>query len=261
MNRAPKIAKDKAALRKRVARFFEYGNSNRNEVRGLVEALISGYPVYVFGGMIRDICLEGIQGFKSDIDLVFDSSKKELEKIIAKYSIDNITPNKFGGYRIRKNSWDVDIWCLEDTWAFREGFVKNDNIESLFETTLLTWDAAIYDIEARKLSVSPMFFEHLLKGKVDVVLSQNPNEIGATVRILRAIYAKNARIIGLNAANVLMKNFERFGDLDILEQEKSSYSNLVLTISKIQKIKSLLRHFDQENELFLPTDQQYFLDI
>jgi hypothetical protein len=193
--------------------------------------------------------------------LVFDSNKKELGKIIAKYSIDNITPNKFGGYRIRKNSWDVDIWCLEDTWAFKEGFVKNDNIESLFNTTLLTWDAAIYDIEAKRLSVSSIFFEHLLKGKIDVVLSQNPNEIGATVRILRAIYAKNARIIGINAANVLLKNFKNLSNLEILEHEKSSYPTHVLTVSKIQKIKLLLQNFDQENDIFLSTDQQCFLDL
>lgn len=76
----------------------------------------------------------------------FDQNRA-LYQTLKKLNVSSFPENKFGGFRLTHSRMDFDIWRLEDTWAFREDIISLHNIDSLLHTTLMTWDAVIYDIQ------------------------------------------------------------------------------------------------------------------
>ena len=89
--------------------------------------------------------------------------------------------NKFGGFRIRNAKWDIDIWTMKNTWVFAQGHVDYRNINSLLDTTLMSWDSVLYSFPT--------------------------NKIGAYVRLLRPIYGKNVVNLGEKATKSLYNFF------------------------------------------------------
>lgn len=253
---------DKASLRKRVHRFFQTTFHYRKEVADFVNELTSerSFRVYAFGGLIRDIGLFGVRTFSSDVDLVFDGPKSELEAILNAYSCSSISKNKFGGFRLKLKAWDVDIWCAEDTWAVKEGLVEYKNINSLLDTTLLSWDAVLFDVtkhQKKKLICRDGYLDDLLYRKIDVVLSETPNRVGSLVRLMRAVPQKDACILGKNAIDFMNKSFASCSVEDLMNYEVSSYSTRYLSPEKINDLSTLIRDYAGESELRLQSNFQF----
>jgi hypothetical protein len=236
MNRS--TAPDKQALRKRVDRFFNSSTLYRKEVYEFVEQLIQtkDLNVYAFGGLVRDIGLFTVRGFESDVDLVVDTSKDELIKVLDNIPKDSIIHNKFGGFRIKQGSWSFDIWCAKDTWAIKNKLVTYKNIESLLDTTFLSWDSVLFDVKNKKLICDDNYIENLVNGKIDVVLRHTPNELGSLVRLSRAIFSKGVSVIGRNALSTLKQGFNDYSILDIIEYEKKSFSKKYLNKNNLSDL-------------------------
>jgi predicted nucleotidyltransferase len=232
-------ASNSQILRKRLFRFLQSKESAMLHLNQTLRQIHHTADAYIFGGMIRDIGLFGINQFKSDIDIVFDSSKDELIKTLEKLNL-AAKQNKFGGFRISDNNIIIDIWALSDTWAFKSGLVTLTGVESLLSTTLMNWDAILYNLSSRKIICSADYFENLASGHIDIVLGQNPNELGSIVRVLRAIYGKNANSIGEKAVTLLENGFNKFNFQDIIEYEKQSYSNSFLNHTLLKRTEKIV---------------------
>src|SRR5690554_6262866 len=181
---------EKIALQKRFHRNCEEPIASRREVDELVQQLNQKLDVDIdaFGALVRDINLFTVRGFSSDIDIVVDFSRKDLDQLMEELSSAyQISKNRYGGYRLEKLRWKFDVWCITETWAFKEQLVAYQNTESILKTTFLNWDAVLFDLRRSKLICGEGYLESLRNGELDVVLSKTPNELGATVRILRAI--------------------------------------------------------------------------
>lgn len=234
------VAPDKYALKKRVDRFFYGSTLCRQEVYNFVDLLTQKRELntYAFGGLVRDIGLFSIRDFYSDIDLVVDASACELEEALMFLPAScSIQKNKFGGYRVLKQNWEFDIWCAEDTWAIKNNFVPYKGIESLLDTTFLSWDSALFDLKRRKLICHEDYLTSLVTGKIDVVLRNTPNELGSFVRLARAIYSKGAHNIGPKAVETLQSGLETYCFKSIMDHERESYQMNYLNVYNLTALQ------------------------
>lgn len=138
----------------------------------------------IFGGMVRDFARGGAREFRSDVDIVVESdARSELRRVLSRWRL--LGSNRFGGYSLSLGTFDVDLWLLQDTWAFRQGLVQPTGVASLLQTTFFDWDAIAYDTKARFLHALPDYFDRLNSSVLDINLDQNPNPRGAAMRALR----------------------------------------------------------------------------
>ena len=230
-----KVVTSKSVLKQRLKRFFHGNNTGRQQVRQLCDVLLSRAPVYLFGGAIRDIALNGIDKFYSDIDLVVDCSQIHLDQLLSELvhqhkllSADAIKQNKFGGYRVTAMKWLVDIWPLERTWAFAKGIVPYGSVSSLLNTTVLNWDAVMYDFSQEQLICSDHYINELNAGHLALNLIDNPNPKGQAVRILRTMFEKEVRSITPELARYLTRLIHLYGETALCDYEKSSYRSCYL---------------------------------
>ncbi|WP_017444607.1 hypothetical protein [Gayadomonas joobiniege] len=192
-----KVATRADILKKRLYRLLDaHHNPGRKQVMEIINPLANIAPVYLFGGAIRDIALEGLYRFYSDLDFVVDCPPEQLADYIKRLPTTlPVQQNKFGGYRIHCDKWWLDIWALENTWAFKQGCVKFDSPSSLLKTTILNWDAILYNVKNKQLIMPAHYLAELQSGLLDLQLAENPNPTGALIRILRCLSQKPVHYI------------------------------------------------------------------
>lgn len=193
-----------------------------SEFLNLITNSVPDGDVYLFGGVLRDIALHGQKGFNSDIDLVVEGDVKRLLKYIVNIGA---KINKFGGYRINIGYTPVDIWRAEDTWAIKQGLVEYNGIFSLTNTTILNWDGILMNWRTKSFIHKSDYFEKLNNRILDIVLEENPNPLGAAVRVFRHISQKDPNKISIKAIKYLASNARKY-DYDALRSyELKSYKN------------------------------------
>ena len=214
-----------------ISEFLEY----------MCAALPTG-DLYLFGGVLRDLALFGQRGFSSDIDIVVDDDDWTH---LVKYLISRgVTQNRFGGFRLKVNEWPIDIWTARETWAIREGLVEYHGIESLTETTILNWDAILLNWRTKRIICNPDYFRQI-KGRVmDVVLTENPNPLGAAVRAFRHLCLKDAKELTARAAKYLADAAHEYPDETIIKSEIDSYRDSIIDPA----ILRFFRHMDTSSE-------------
>ena len=184
----------------------------------LLDALRRHPVAYLFGGVLRDIALFGIRDFDSDIDIVCTWADDHLREAVSRFAPEN---NGFGGFRIRTARWTVDLWRAQNTWAFRRGIVQYHSVESLLRTTITNWESILYRLESGRVLCPPNYFDDLSRGYIDIVLGQNPNPLGMSVRLMRLYAEKQATVFSSQATTLLSAAMSRytFEELSLYEGE------------------------------------------
>lgn len=243
------IAQNKAELGSRMRVFFSpefSGGVALDEIRDLLTV----GEVFAFGGVLRDIALYGGSRFSSDVDLVYVGNKDYFLECIPERAI----KNRFGGYRFKSEKWDIDIWHVEDTWAFKSHRVEYRNILSLLDTTITNWDAILYSLYDGRVICKPDYFTDLSSGYLDVVLEDNPNKLGAVVRVLRCFILKQAYQFSPKTIQFLADGLEGSSNKELIEQEKHSYPRSYLTESLCDYLRSNI-HASKDGILPLTLDK------
>lgn len=243
------IVKSKRSLKRRIEGFFASERDERQAANTLIEALSRDARVYIFGGMIRDLGLYGRSGFHSDIDLVYLGSRHDLYNALTKLNVSCVSENKFGGYRLTHSRMDFDIWSVEDTWAFREDVISFESVDSLLNTTLMTWDAVIYDIKLRKIIAQPYYLQDLINGRLDLVLDKNPNQKGSLVKIIRTIYGKNVITLGDKLCKFLNGNLKYYSSKELMEYEFLHFNNNILSANRIERLMTALKSWQAGKDI------------
>ena len=200
----------------------------------LCDALPTG-ELYLFGGVLRDLAMFGRKGFASDFDLVVEGDWDHLTKYLERLGASR---NRFGGYRLFVERWPVDIWKARETWAVREGLVRYRGIESLTKTTILNWDAILLNWRTKEMVCRPDYFFEIQQHLMDVVLTENPNPLGAAVRAFRHLCSKDAEKLTVAAARYLAGAAKRYSPESIVRTEVAGYGSRVID-------PMVLRFFEQ----------------
>lgn len=177
--------------------------------------------LYLIGGVLREFKDHGCIQELRDIDIVVDTLEKENCKVMLNEYEPQI--NTFGGYKISCLDLIVDIWFLDETWAYREKIVDcppEQYGKRLTDTVFLNIDGIAYNWNSEKWE-EDKYRESMNSREIDIVLEQNPQ---VKLNITRAM--------------VLRKRYNfTFSEklkTKILEQKKSS-ADLQQELYQIQK--------------------------
>jgi len=227
---------------KRVYRYLYERRATRATTQELICRLSNSLPeTVVFGGMIRDFSLGLARDFSSDIDLVSMADRATILSVIDQY---HPQTNKFGGFRFAVGGQLFDIWSFQDTWAFKEGLVKGEQIEDICATTFFNMDAAYQPLKSKKIRSSRNYLDSVLSRTLDINLEPNPAPDKVAIRAIYMAIRRDVKIsprlqlfILKNAANTSWKS-------------EFTGSFLKLMASHIEKFDSVPFSYRPQTNLF-----------
>lgn len=177
------------------------------------ELFISG-SAYIVGGYFRDYLLNKDS---RDIDIITDISNDLLLSLIknsnATYSI-----NRYGGIKISLQSTEIDIWTIDNNWAFKNNLVTlndNDKLHSIAKGCFYNFDSLVINLHTYNYNLR--YFNECMSNKELNILQENSvyKNLNPSIEanILRAIYlAKKYDLdFSLNTINYL---FSKIGYID-----------------------------------------------
>lgn len=232
-------------LKKKLHYFFNSHHRGREGMRQALNKLREHGRLALVGGMLRDIALFGNLEFKSDLDFVIDPvDLQSFEKHMIAFGARS---NRFGGYSLPVNwgdSWKIDIWPLERTWAHVEGHAVVKNFADLVNATFFNCDAIIYDIGVGKLGAGKLvfaseYFQHLDRRILEINLQPNPNPMGNAVRAFRYALVKGF-CWGPKLSRFLEDRISPDGWDAMIESEKRSFQFRHLEKVKIEELRRAL---------------------
>jgi hypothetical protein len=233
------------ASARRLNPFFDFIRESRTEA-------------FLFGGTLRDFALNRKFKAPRDLDIVIGT---DLQPIVQFFSRQNLTEgdnptsdlairrNRFGGLKVKLYGHSIDIWQMQDTWAFKERLVLPVRFERLPRTTFLNLDAVALELFPTGNRRTRRFFEHdFLSGvereTIEINLLDNPSPPLCVIRsIILAdstgfrIGPKLANFLRHVAQNMTLAEFEaiqrsHFGTV------RRSIHELQVAAEKIEKILS-----------------------
>jgi hypothetical protein len=194
-----------------------------------------GGTACLFGGAVRDLITTD-SCKPRDFDVVVDRISPDLlEKLLKEYVVGK---NRFGGLRLRvpyssnpsfkaTSVVPMDVWCLCDTWAFRQGHVSPPSFRQLPKTTFLNTDAVAAVISLTGTSIGcgatvaiyeHNFFHALDTKTLEINLEQNPDPQQCVVRAIMAYELLRTRYgtftMGENLSAFLIKQAKCLGKND-----------------------------------------------
>ncbi len=240
-----KVAKNKEILKKRIQRLLFSQREGWSSVFDFMDTAKVHGDLLLFGGAVRDVALQGIRKFDSDLDFVFVGDREKLQALLE----GSAKKNRFGGFRKELDRQIIDIWHIEDTWAFKNDIVKYRDIYSIINTTITNWESIFYSIRDNYIYCSDDYFENLCKGRINIVLEQNPNELGALVRIFRHFLLKEARSVEPDLCKYVVKLIGNYSTDEMLDYERESYSNVYLNKNLISYVTETFDKWSDEDSV------------
>lgn len=122
--------------------------SNQMRVEGFMDFFYELFlfgSAYVVGGYFRDFILSQES---RDIDIITDIPSDLLKNLIVDSKV-NYDINRHGGIKIKLNSTEIDIWTIENNWAFKNNLVKlneNDKLNSIAKGCFYNFDAPVINL-------------------------------------------------------------------------------------------------------------------
>src|SRR5690606_15488077 len=125
---------------------------------------------YVVGGYFRDF-LSDITS--RDIDIITDLSGEELMSIIKKSKVSH-TVNRHGGIKISLQNTELDIWTLNNNWAFKNKLVKlndEDTLNSIAKGCFFNFDALVINLHT--FNFNTRYYNECINSKKLNILQNN----------------------------------------------------------------------------------------
>lgn len=144
--------------------------------------------LYLIGGALREFLETGNIKDAKDIDVVIDT--KETDKFDAVCKKYHARKNFFDGYKITYHDIVVDVWRIEQTWAYRENIIncsEEDYLKNLPFTVFFNLDSLVYDIK-RNVWYDELYIKAKESNTLDIVLEENPH---IDLNILREMIFQN----------------------------------------------------------------------
>lgn len=192
--------------------------------------------IYLIGGVLREFRDNGNILDLRDIDIIIDiKNRKQWKKILDEFET---KMNSFGGYKLFCSGLVVDVWPLEETWAYRKSIVKcrpNEYPDHLVETVFLNIDAIIYDLK-RNTWFDEKYQEAKRSGILDVVLEHNPQ---VPLNIIRAMILKKRYSMSYSQKlkNIITREMgkdKKFSD-KLMQIQEDRYKREILSKDEIEK--------------------------
>ena len=198
--------------------------------------------VYVFSGIIRNFLL----GYLENRDIDFVISMRETLNIPIRFLRGStITKNKFGGVKIQKNGFNIDVWNIGSTWSVdtRKGI---SSPYSLLKTAFFNFSSIVYDYHKRKFIYDDTFCRFKEYNIVDVVNVANPFPSACVVSTLH--YAATYEFeIGDKLRRWIVKHYDQ--SADFVNIQKKRYGTVLYDHSTIDEFVNACKATKNSGEI------------
>jgi len=204
--------------------------------------LMSDANVYLFGGAIRDFFDDRLDQSR-DLDFVVEAKHNDsidIQKYILDFTDVIYKKNRYDGYKINfENSVTMDIWNLNDTWAFRN-YKLSPSPENLIKSVYLNVDALVYSLNYESFleNCDDIYFQVRKERILDIVFDETPYE---GLNLLRALVFQKKYSLNLSEelkAKLLdyIKNNKNIAIDNFINIQMSHYNNIILNKNDLLKI-------------------------
>ena len=217
---------------------------------------------YIVGGYLRDFINSKVS---RDMDLIIDLESERLHELISKSNVKH-SINRHGGIKLHFANIDVDMWSIENNWAFKNELVRlneNDKVSCIARGCFYNYDSVVISIPKFHLDIHN--YINYQKNKKLEILQKSPiyKNLNPTVEanILRAFYLKTTQGINfsLDTQKYLIDKIGQLKDdqkepISVLEKTKSKYPKYQQDLPQkvIQNlIDDLYNGKSSDNQLFL----------
>lgn len=221
----------------------------------LLDIFVFG-SAYIIGGYFRDFL-----NFKKsrDVDILVDLPHKKLIELIIKSKVE-YSINRHNGIKLHFEDIDVDMWSIENNWAFKNQLVKlneNNKLNSIAKGCFYNYDSLVINLHNYNFNLQ--YYKLFEKDSKLEILQKSPiyKNLNPTTEanILRAFYLRKINKINYskNTKNYLI---HKIGD--IRDKGKNPLNELLMTKLKYKKYDSNLTKEDISLCLFELLDDNSF---
>lgn len=208
----------------------------------LVLDTFAAYPdweAHVFGGFPRDLMVAGIDAVPRDLDIVL--AKDCITEVETELSAHVERATRFGGLHLSLHGWDVDVWSLEQTWAFRHDDRFDVTFEELPNTTFLDVDAVAVSITEDSPHIHEHgFFDAIHARTVGLNYRHNPYPSLCAVRALdiacRLDFSLDSELV-----SYVLETVREHSTSDLVEAQESHFGTIRLSPSVLNRMIRTLR--------------------
>ncbi|WP_044481518.1 hypothetical protein [Paenibacillus antibioticophila] len=152
----------------------------------LFRCLSEAGDIIIVGGALRNFAFENVP---RDIDIIIDDcSRDELDDKLKEFDYQK---NRFGGYKIKVDNIEFDIWSIYDNWAFKEG-IHSSTFSNISKSTFFNFDAIAFNISTSELDADT-FVHAFDTNLLDITLEDDFVPLNPTpeVNVMRAFHIHN----------------------------------------------------------------------
>ena len=230
-----KIQKLKQKLRTRLGRFVATDSKRHypHLYSVLEDIRNNNYPAFLCGGAVRDMLLCN-NSIPRDLDIILGYVSRELLETLFPDHIKGET--SLGGLKLQVKDWSIDMWPIQDTWAFKEGKVTGKGFSDYPKITFLNIDAIAIQLFSKRRQkreiYSKGFFEAIAKRTVELNFEENPAPAECIVRALR-IANKFKFVIGPRLARYMISYTNQMEIEELAEIYQRRYMSADVTVEKL----------------------------
>jgi hypothetical protein len=230
-----KIQKLKQQLRTRLGRFVATDSKRHypHLYSVLEDIRNNNYPAFLCGGAVRDMLLCN-NSIPRDLDIILGYvSREQLETLFPDH---NKEKTSLGGLKLQVKDWSIDMWPIQDTWAFKEGKVTGKGFSDYPKITFLNIDAIAIQLFSKKRQkreiYSKGFFEAIAERTIELNFEENPAPAECIVRALR-IANKFKFVIGPRLARYMISYTNQMEIEELAEIYQRRYMSADVTVEKL----------------------------
>jgi hypothetical protein len=237
------VIEDKILFKKLfAARFREVLNEHSEFNKFILNLFVHG-TAYVVGGFVRD----SINNKKSrDLDMIASVSHKQLEYLLKDSKL-NYSINRMLGIKIELNNFEVDIWSIDNNWAFRDAVVKRNEdyiLDNISDGCFYNYDGLVINIHTNNFR-SNHYNDFVNNNQLDIIQksksykSKNPT---VEANVLRAIYLNEMFGVNItpNCMSYLVKMFSNVSENHVLKDRLNLYLNKYEKYKKVLSIEDVM---------------------
>ena len=210
---------------------------------------------FVIGGFLRDI----INNKDSrDLDIIIDMSH---DLIIKKLSISGLKTkiNRHNGIKIIINKFEIDLWSIDNNWAFKNNLVTRNSenlLENIASGCFYNYDALVINVHSLNMNIK-YYSDFIKKNELDILQENTKYKVlNPTIEanVLRAIFLYKIYNITFskNAKDYLYKKFLHLKDnyldeierLNIIKVKYEKY-NALLTTNDLTEFRNLIFNLNE----------------
>ncbi len=207
------------------------------------------YPAFLCGGAVRELLLNN-NSIPRDLDIMIGYISRE--KLATLFSGNIKGETSLGGLKLQVKDWSIDVWALQDTWAFKEGRFGGGGFSDYPKITFLDIDAIAIQLFSKKrqkrVVYSKGFFEAISSRIIEINFEENPAPATCIVRALQ-IANKFKFAIGPKLARYMVAYVSQMEIEELAKIYQRRYIDAHISVEKLHNcIKSIEMQLQTSNK-------------